>query len=160
HGSVELRTNGSFTYTPDPGYSGADGFTYRAYDGVGYSDPATVSINVLPVNGGLVANDDSFSIPSGLTLQPEAPGVLTNDTAPSGVAFHAVLADAPAHSSVFSLNEDGSFEYKSADGYVGPDSFTYRIADGQDTSYTGTVSITVEDDPDIIPTAFYSDGTD
>jgi hypothetical protein len=70
---------------------------------------------VLPINEFLAPRDDSFSIPSGLTLDPDAPGVLANDTAAPGVTFTAVLEDGPAHASVFSLAADGSFEYKSAE---------------------------------------------
>src|SRR5262249_14986191 len=33
HGSVALNANGSFTYTPAAGYTGADSFTYKANDG-------------------------------------------------------------------------------------------------------------------------------
>ena len=46
HGSVTLNTNGGFTYTPDTGYTGADSFTYQAYDGSLYSTAATVNITV------------------------------------------------------------------------------------------------------------------
>ena len=37
-------------YTPEPNYNGSDVFTYRAFDGNDYSEPATVDINVFPVN--------------------------------------------------------------------------------------------------------------
>jgi PKD repeat protein len=40
----------SVTYTPDPNYYGSDNFTFRAYDGKAYSNIATVSITVTPVN--------------------------------------------------------------------------------------------------------------
>jgi len=40
----------SVTYTPDPNYNGADSFTFKAYDGKAYSNVATVSITVTPVN--------------------------------------------------------------------------------------------------------------
>ena len=46
HGSVTLNSNGGFTYTPSAGYSGADSFTYRAYDGEAYSNTVSVSITV------------------------------------------------------------------------------------------------------------------
>lgn len=45
-----LNANGSFTYTPTANFHGADSFTYRAFDGTDYSLPATVTINVTPVN--------------------------------------------------------------------------------------------------------------
>jgi len=47
HGSLTLYSAGWFQYTPEAGFLGIDSFTYRAYDGVDYSDAATVLINVI-----------------------------------------------------------------------------------------------------------------
>lgn len=47
HGTVTVNANGSFTYTPTPGYTGTDAFTYRVSDGSAQSAPATVSILVV-----------------------------------------------------------------------------------------------------------------
>ncbi|MCK4927093.1 MAG: cadherin-like domain-containing protein, partial [Candidatus Aenigmarchaeota archaeon] len=44
------------TYTPNLNYNGPDSFTYRAYDEQEYSNIATVSITVNPVNDAPVAN--------------------------------------------------------------------------------------------------------
>jgi hypothetical protein len=41
---------GTITYTPNPGFSGADGFTYHIIDGRGGVASATVSITVVPRN--------------------------------------------------------------------------------------------------------------
>ena len=38
----------SLTYTPTPGASGTDSFTFRAFDGGLYSEPATVTIGLIP----------------------------------------------------------------------------------------------------------------
>ena len=46
HGTLAPNQNGSFTYTPTPGYSGPDSFTYHAYDGWNSSSVVTVSITV------------------------------------------------------------------------------------------------------------------
>jgi VCBS repeat-containing protein len=46
HGDLMLNADGSFEYEPDEHYVGGDSFTYKAYDGVGYSDPATVTIQM------------------------------------------------------------------------------------------------------------------
>lgn len=46
HGTVVVNANGTITYTPDPGYSGADAFGYSATDGLAVSNVATVSITV------------------------------------------------------------------------------------------------------------------
>nr|WP_232523476.1 LamG-like jellyroll fold domain-containing protein [Nocardioides sp. MAH-18] len=48
HGGLALNGDGSFTYTPDAGFAGADTFTYRASDGEHESEPATVTIVVAP----------------------------------------------------------------------------------------------------------------
>jgi hypothetical protein len=47
-GTVSLATDGGFTYTPPPGFSGTDTFTYEASDGSLASLPATVTISVQP----------------------------------------------------------------------------------------------------------------
>ena len=46
HGSV-INNGSDVTYTPDPGFSGADGFTYTISDGNGGSDTATVTVTVV-----------------------------------------------------------------------------------------------------------------
>ena len=46
NGTVDLRANGSFTYTPRAGFFGIDSFDYRASDGPGNGNVATVSIAV------------------------------------------------------------------------------------------------------------------
>jgi VCBS repeat-containing protein len=51
HGTVTLQSDGSFTYTPEPGYNGPDSFTYEAFDGAAAST-ATVNITVTPAGGG------------------------------------------------------------------------------------------------------------
>jgi hypothetical protein len=46
NGTVALAADGSFTYTPDPGFSGRDVFTYVAADGTGRSAPTGVTLTV------------------------------------------------------------------------------------------------------------------
>lgn len=45
-GQVVLNSDGSFTYTPPPGFTGTDSFDYLAFDGSLTSNLATVSIEV------------------------------------------------------------------------------------------------------------------
>jgi len=49
-GLLYWNTDGSFTYTPNPNFNGSDSFSYRAWDGTGYSAPAEVTITVAAVN--------------------------------------------------------------------------------------------------------------
>ena len=50
HGSLILNPDGSFSYSPNPGWYGRDTFTYKASDGVKYSNTATASITVFETN--------------------------------------------------------------------------------------------------------------
>jgi VCBS repeat-containing protein/CshA-type fibril repeat protein len=50
NGTVVLNPDGTFTYTPPPGFSGATSFTYTIDDGNGGTDTATVNVTVGPVN--------------------------------------------------------------------------------------------------------------
>jgi adhesin/invasin len=48
NGALTLNPDGSFTYTPNSGFSGQDSFTYHATDGSLSSNSATVTITVNP----------------------------------------------------------------------------------------------------------------
>ncbi|MBN2474997.1 MAG: tandem-95 repeat protein [Pirellulales bacterium] len=58
HGTLTLRADGSFTYTPDAGFNEDDRFTYVVNDGTEDSDPVTVGIVVtLDLFRGMVFDD-------------------------------------------------------------------------------------------------------
>jgi VCBS repeat-containing protein len=50
NGVLQLRTDGSFTFAPDPNFNGSTTFTYRAGDGATQSGATTVTIAVTAVN--------------------------------------------------------------------------------------------------------------
>jgi hypothetical protein len=47
HGSLTLNADGSFSYTPEAGYTGPDSFQYHAFDGSAVSSTVTVSFLVV-----------------------------------------------------------------------------------------------------------------
>jgi VCBS repeat-containing protein len=72
---------------------------------------------------------------------------------PDGDAIAFAVAQPPAHGSV-AINPDGSFFYRPAANYSGPDSFTYRVTDADGGSVIATLSINVaavNSPPVIIP---------
>ena len=50
HGTLELKADGSFIYTPDADFHGTDTFTYASDDGFLNPSETTVTITVNPVN--------------------------------------------------------------------------------------------------------------
>jgi hypothetical protein len=56
HGSLALLDDGSFTYVPDPGFLGADSFSYHAADSAGNYADATVALNVAGPPSALISS--------------------------------------------------------------------------------------------------------
>lgn len=50
HGTLTLRTDGTFRYVPGPYFTGSDTFTYHADDGTSGSNVATVTIDIVVPN--------------------------------------------------------------------------------------------------------------
>ncbi|MEL6765504.1 MAG: cadherin-like domain-containing protein, partial [Cyanobacteria bacterium J06607_6] len=153
NGTAELNANGSFTYTPNSGFSGDDSFTYTADDGNGGTAEATVTVTVEgdttpppPVNTAPEAGDDSYStaFDTALTIAADA-GVLSTDSDADGDTLTAALAAGPANGSV-EVSGDGSFVYTPNAGFSGDDSFTYTADDGNGGTAEATVTVTVEGD--------------
>lgn len=144
YGSVTLNADGSFRYLAVNNYVGTDSFTYRARTAGGVlSNLATVRLTVtLPPNQPPTANDDLFQAFQGAPLQVGAPGVLGNDTDPEGDPLAALLVSGTTHG-LLGLAADGSFSYTANAGFVGTDSFTYRVTDGPNFSNVATVTIQV-----------------
>lgn len=144
HGSLVLNANGTFTYTPDNGYTGADSFTYRAKDPTNRTSALTTAgITVVnPPNSPPTALPDNYITAEDTLLTVNAAaGVLSNDTDPEAGVLTAVIATPPAHG-VLALNPNGSFTYQPAADFSGMDSFTYQAHDGGD-SFPATATITV-----------------
>jgi hypothetical protein len=51
--SLSLAADGSFTYTPKPGFSGQDNFVYQADDGTSRSENTYVIVNVTPASSAI-----------------------------------------------------------------------------------------------------------
>ncbi len=140
NGQLTLNSDGTFSYTPNAGFTGTDTFTYTASDGSSTSAPATVTITVV----GILARDDAYTD----LLNQElfvwtSNGVLVNDLGADYLYLTATLVSGPSHGTL-SLFDAGNFNYLPDYGFVGTDTFTYTASDGINTSNVATVTITVE----------------
>jgi VCBS repeat-containing protein len=50
HGTLQFKPDGTFTYTPNANYNGTDSFIFKANDGHGDGNVATMKLNVTPVD--------------------------------------------------------------------------------------------------------------
>lgn len=150
HGSMELRSDGAFTYTPEKDFNGVATATYRVSDGTTESAPATITIVVSPVNDAPVALDDTATAQWRRTLS--APSVLANDTDADGDILVASIESMPSHGAL-SMASDGSYTYVAQVGFIGTDAFTYRVTDPSGAYDIATVSIAVTRPEDSAPVA-------
>ncbi|MEP9380214.1 Ig-like domain-containing protein [Aquabacter sp. CN5-332] len=150
HGTVVVNADGTFTYTPDAGFGGADSFAYTVSDG-SLTDNGTVSIRV---NGRPVAVGDTFTTVRDI---PVTFDVRANDTDANGDVLTVtqvngmdIFAHAPVtlHDGfgdiigIIVLGSDGNLTFTPTAGYNGPVNFTYTVSDGSLTD-TGAVSGTI-----------------
>lgn len=139
NGSV-VANGGLLTYTPNPGFSGNDSFTYTVSDGRGGTFVATVTITVRPpVNRPPVANNDNATVTIGTPVNVV---VLANDYDPDGDAITVVSVTQGVHGSAVILpNQTIQYTWTDTTGVLVTDQFTYTIRDPAGRSDTATVTI-------------------
>ncbi|WP_400080000.1 Ig-like domain-containing protein [Winogradskyella sp. R77965] len=148
NGTVVINPDGSYTYTPNPGFIGEDTFEYTICDDGNPQacDTATVYIEVLPQGGpeneAPIANADTATTPEGTPIDIV---VLANDFDPDGDPITITATTDPANGAV-TLNPDGTITYTPNSGFIGEDTFTYTICDDGNPQLcdTATVTITVQ----------------
>ncbi|HSH05842.1 MAG TPA: tandem-95 repeat protein, partial [Anaerolineae bacterium] len=149
-GTLDLASNGAFTYTPPLNYNGLVTFTYRAFDGNSESMPAIVTITVTAVNDPPLALGETYTMTANNTLTTTAPGILTNDTDPvEGDPLTAIL-QTTVSTGTLDLASNGAFTYTPPLNYSGTVTFTYYANDG-DNSNLVTTTIIIEPDSCIAP---------
>ena len=155
HGTVFLGDDGTFTYDPEWFFLGEDLFTYCAYNGQQYSEPACVTINVQPNFEAPCAVPDGYTVLPDTLLDIPVSGVLAND---GGVTYNpeqlcADLIEGTKHGNLC-LNLDGSFTYTPDPGFTGTDEFLYVASPAWDvyafSCYT-PVTIMVRDSNHCVP---------
>jgi hypothetical protein len=144
-GTVVAAASGTtVTFTPAPGATGTDSFTYALKDSIGISNVATVSFTVPFVAPPPTANADNFAMQQGTS---RTVAVLGNDLAGAGTTIapaSVLIATAPAHGLAIP-NADGTITYTPVAGFNSAlDSFTYTVANTAGTrSAPATVTIDV-----------------
>ncbi|MCS5731928.1 Ig-like domain-containing protein [Herbiconiux moechotypicola] len=127
HGTATVDDYGWVTYTPTAGYIGPDTVSVvsHARSGGATSAPATIPVNIVAQ---AQASDDAYTVVSGTSLTT-APSILANDAVPPTEGWMIQQGTTPpAHGTLALDTKTGRFTYTPAPGYVGTDSFRYRLS--------------------------------
>ncbi len=165
-GVTQGTVNGT-TYIPPADFFGTDRIVYVARDSSGLtSAPATITINVTPVNDPPTAFNDSFSVEEGSTANPlnllanngsgadiAGPANETNDTITiTGLGPSNATTITTANGSTVTIETGGlTVNYVPLSTFVGTDTFTYTITDSG--NLTSSATVTVEVAPAVLPFA-------
>ena len=130
NGNLTLNANGTYTYTPNPDFFGADSFEYTVCDNGSPSlcDQAVVSITITSVNDAPVAVDDTETTAEDTPLNAD---VSLNDSdvdLADNLAVNTTPVAGPANGTL-TLNANGTYTYTPNADFNGTDSFEYQICD-------------------------------
>jgi cellulose biosynthesis protein BcsQ len=136
HG-VLTGTEPNLTYTPYQEFSGADSFTFTANDGLITSEPATISINVEPVNDLPLADNDTV-----FTWEDTPVTIELKGHDPENKPLIYRVETIPSKGKLSGTEQN--LTYTPETDFYGSDSFTFTVSDGEGDSVPATISIKVE----------------
>jgi VCBS repeat-containing protein len=142
--AVFFPSNGTATisgtavlYTPVPDFFGTDVFSYTVSDGA-LTDTAVVTVTVVNINDGPTAFADAYPVDENSSDNIFA--VLANDSDVDGDSLSIVSVDGAGHGTA--VISGTNILYTPNLDFVGIDTFTYTISDGNLTAMA-TITVTV-----------------
>ncbi|HEU4836815.1 MAG TPA: tandem-95 repeat protein [Pyrinomonadaceae bacterium] len=137
--SFTLNSDGSFNYTPNANFFGADSFTYKANDGFLDSNVATVSITINPIND-----------PPSFTIAADPPPVVQDAGAQTVLNFATSISQGPNETGqtlTFNITPGvttGTLTF-SSQPQINATTGTLTYTANNGTSGTATFSVTLSD---------------
>jgi FtsP/CotA-like multicopper oxidase with cupredoxin domain len=131
NGTLQMFSTGYFIYTPNPGFTGVDSFTYTARDDLNaVSNASVVSITVDPAPG----NQAPVAVDDYKWMKHNWAGivyVLANDTDDGTLDPSTVtLVTPPAKGgNTATVNANGTITFTAGAGFRGSDTFEYTVSD-------------------------------
>jgi hypothetical protein len=145
-GEVVINEDGSFVYTPDEDATGSDAFTYYINLNGVTSQKALVEIQITAINDAPTAEDHTFFAYNSTELKAQLEGS-DNESLNLIFALNSEAVNGQAQ-----ITEHGEITYRANSGFIGTDSFTFSISDG-DLVSTATVFVNVSSSAISIPNA-------
>jgi LPXTG-motif cell wall-anchored protein len=140
HGSLVVNNDGTWTYSPNKNFSGADSFTVKVNDGHGDTAVSTISITVdtPPAVSNYDKSTDFNKSVSDKVIATDA----------NGDSLTYSKESDPSHGTVV-VNSDGTWRYTPNKDFSGADSFNILVSDGHGGTVISTISVTVDTSPSV-----------
>ncbi len=145
NGQIVIGTDGSFTYTPNVGFSGIESFTYEVCDDADPSLCAEGQITIEVIKNEIpVASNAAYVIDENTSLNDNLSGRVSD---PDGHNLSFTVQSKSTTNGSVVIESDGDFTYTPNADFTGDDTFIYEVCDDGTPSKCnqGTVSITVRE---------------
>ena len=150
HGTVTLRPDGSYTYTPTADYNGSDSFVVGITDQSGTVTPITVNVVVTPENDNPLGYAEPIITSEDMPKQGQING---SDVDGDSLTYTMIENGKPSKGTVTLDENSGTYTYTPLNNQTGSDSFDVIVSDGQggQTTVTVQVEITPVNDAPTVP---------
>ena len=147
NGTVVINDDGTYSYTPDPGFVGTDTFEYEICDDSGACSTATVTIEIVDSsqpNAPPIVNDESTVA---FVDQAVTGSLTSNDGDPEGrpIIINTTPLVDPLNGTI-TINPDGSYQYTPNPAFTGTDTVAYEVCDADGNCDTGVLTVAVVPD--------------
>ncbi|MEH7507273.1 tandem-95 repeat protein, partial [Priestia megaterium] len=138
NGTVNFNRDGSFSYTPNPGFTGIDSFTVIVQNNLGQSATTSVTVLIQGVNDPITVENQLLTTPTGQIIESQ---IIATDALGRPLTFAVAT---PPTNGVLVLRADGTFSYTPNLGFIGQDQFvvSVRNSEGQQAFSIVTVNST------------------
>ena len=132
--------DGTFTYTPNTGFTGSDSFQYYVLDHCGLYALAFVYLNVVAPNGNPTAADQTLSSLNEDTPYSGSLNSLVSDPENDAISYNLVTSSSFGSIQLFS---NGNYIYTPPANFTGSVSFTYSACDIVGQCDQGTITLII-----------------
>jgi hypothetical protein len=130
---------GMYQYIPLKDEVGTDVFTFTANDSVDESQPATITVTIIPINDPPVAQSGELNV-----RQNQAAGGILTCTAPENTSLSfTIVKNATKGTVLLADSSTGAYTYTPALDQYGSDSFTFKVSDGINESHQAIIRVTI-----------------
>lgn len=137
-GTATVNPDGTFTFTPNAGFTGIGTFSYRANDGTLNSTESIGRVQVGMQNSVPTVSSAAVSTNTNTAFN----GQLTSSDANGDPLTFAAGSTAATHGSV-AINPDGTYVFTPTAGFTGPATFSYIASDSIGNSLSATQTVNV-----------------